>query len=32
MSRVVGLFCLSFRDASVVLDKVKGEPVHLIWR
>jgi len=30
MSRVVGLFRLSFRDASVVLDKVKGEPVYLI--
>ena len=30
MSRVVGLFALSFRDPSVVLDKVKGEPVYLI--
>jgi hypothetical protein len=30
MSRVVGLFRLRFRDASVVLDKVKGEPVYLI--
>ena len=30
MSRVVGLFALTFRDPSVVLDKVKGEPVYLI--
>jgi len=30
MSRVAGLFRLSFRDASVMLDKVKGEPVYLI--
>lgn len=30
MARVVGLFALTFRDASVVLDKVKGEPVYLI--
>ena len=30
LSRVVGLFALSFRDPSVVLDKVKGEPVYLI--
>jgi len=29
-SRVVGLFALNFRDPSVVLDKVKGEPVYLI--
>ena len=28
--RVVGLFRLTFRDADVVLDKVKGEPVYLI--
>jgi hypothetical protein len=28
--RVVGLFRLTFRDASIVLDKVKGEPVYLI--
>jgi len=27
---VVGLFALTFRDASIVLDKVKGEPVYLI--
>ena len=30
MGRVVGLFRLTFRDASVMLDKVKGEPVYLI--
>jgi hypothetical protein len=30
MARVVGLFRLTFRDPSVVLDKVKGEPVYLI--
>ena len=30
MSRVIGLFRLSFRDASLMLDKVKGEPVYLI--
>jgi len=29
-ARVVGLFRLTFRDASVMLDKVKGEPVYLI--
>jgi len=29
-SRVVALFALTFRDQSVVLDKVKGEPVYLI--
>jgi hypothetical protein len=29
-SRIVGLFRLTFRDPSVVLDKVKGEPVYLI--
>jgi hypothetical protein len=29
-SRIVGLFRLTFRDASLVLDKVKGEPVYLI--
>ncbi len=28
--RVVGLFRLTFRDASVVVDKVKGEPIYLI--
>ena len=30
MAQVVGLFRLTFRDPSVVLDKVKGEPVYLI--
>ena len=30
MSGVVALFALRFRDASVMLDKVKGEPVYLI--
>jgi hypothetical protein len=30
MSRVVGLFALSFRDPSVVLERVKGELVYLI--
>ncbi len=29
-ARVVGLFRLTFRDAAVMLDKVKGEPVYLI--
>jgi uncharacterized protein DUF6352 len=29
-ARVVGLFRLTFRDPSVMLDKVKGEPVYLI--
>jgi hypothetical protein len=27
---VIGLFQLTFRDLSIVLDKVKGEPVYLI--
>ncbi|HEY1473657.1 MAG TPA: DUF6352 family protein [Pseudolabrys sp.] len=27
---VIGLFALTFRDPSIVLDKVKGEPVYLI--
>ena len=30
MSAVVGLFALSFRDPSAMLDKVKGAPVYLI--
>lgn len=30
MARVVGLFRLQFRDASLMLDKVKGEPVYMI--
>jgi hypothetical protein len=29
-ARVVGLFKLTFRDADVVIDKVKGEPIYLI--
>src|SRR5207302_1861162 len=27
---VVGLFCLTFRDLNVVMDKVRGDPVYLI--
>jgi hypothetical protein len=30
MGRVVGLFRLTFSDPSVMLDKVKGEPVYMI--
>ena len=30
MSRVVGLFRLEFRDPSVMLEKVRGEPVYMI--
>lgn len=30
MSQVIGLFRLTFRDPSIVIDKVKGEPVYLI--
>jgi hypothetical protein len=30
LSRVVGLYRLTFRDPGVALDKVKGEPVFLI--
>lgn len=30
MARIVGIFRLAFRDVSLVLDKVKGEPVYLI--
>jgi len=30
MARVVGLFRLTFRDPSVMLDRVEGEPVYLI--
>lgn len=30
MSRIVGLFALTFRDPSIVLDRLKGEPVYLI--
>jgi hypothetical protein len=29
-ARVAGLFRLTFRDAAVMLDKVKGEPAYLI--
>lgn len=30
MARVVGIFRLDFRDPSVVVEKVRGEPVYLI--
>jgi hypothetical protein len=30
ISRVVGLFRLTFRDPSLVLDKIRGEPIYLI--
>ena len=30
MSAVIGLFALTFRDPSIMLDKVRGEPVYLI--
>lgn len=30
MNRVVGLFSLTFRDPSLMLDKVRGEPVYMI--
>jgi hypothetical protein len=30
ISRVIGLFRLTFRDPSVMLDNVKGEPVYMI--
>jgi len=30
MGRVVGLFRLSFRDPTVMMDKVRGEPIYLI--
>ena len=30
LSRVVGLFRLTFDDPGIVIDKVKGEPVYLI--
>jgi uncharacterized protein DUF6352 len=30
MARVVGLFRLSFRDPTVMIEKVRGEPVYLI--
>jgi hypothetical protein len=30
MSRIVGLFSLTFRDAHAVLEAIRGEPVYLI--
>jgi uncharacterized protein DUF6352 len=30
MTRVVGLFRLSFRDPRLMLDKVRGEPIYLV--
>src|SRR5512143_2950532 len=30
MSRVIGLFRLDFRDPSVMIEKVRGEPVYMI--
>jgi hypothetical protein len=30
LGRVVGLFRLTFRDSSLMLDKVRGEPVYMI--
>mgnify|MGYP003577809240 CR=1 FL=1 len=30
LNRVAGLYRLTFRDAAMALDKVKGEPVYLI--
>jgi hypothetical protein len=30
LARVIGLYRLTFRDPSMVIDKVKGEPVYLI--
>jgi hypothetical protein len=30
MTRVVGLFRLSFRDPGLMLDKVRGEPIYLV--
>jgi len=30
MASVIGLFALTFRDPSLMLDKVRGEPVYLI--
>ena len=28
--RIVGLYRLTFRDAEIVLDKARGEPIYLI--
>jgi len=30
MTRVIGLFRLSFRDRRLMLDKVRGEPIYLV--
>jgi hypothetical protein len=30
IGRVIGLFRLTFADPSVVLEKIRGEPVYLI--
>jgi hypothetical protein len=30
MTRVVGLFRLSFRESALMLDKIRGEPVYLV--
>jgi hypothetical protein len=30
MTRVVGLFRMSFRDPRLMLDKVRGEPIYLV--
>ena len=30
MARVVGVFALTFRDSSIALNKVKGEPIYLL--
>jgi hypothetical protein len=30
MTRVIGLFRLSFRDPGLMLDKVRGEPIYLV--
>ena len=30
MARVVGLFRVTFRDARLMLDKVRGEPIYLV--
>jgi hypothetical protein len=30
MARIVGLFRLKFSDPSIMMEKVKGEPVYLI--
>jgi len=30
ITRVVGLFRLSFRDPRLMLEKVRGEPIYLV--